>query len=113
MHWSSCCSISVNRFNFGCRLFVTKVVSKLLPAIKNDLVDWQVETRIKASILSVVLLEHLEETSVVMQYADSLMELMLIGARDEEEEVVKNVTKSSLENQKFKMSHFCFGILCF
>ncbi len=52
-------SISVIRPSFGCRQYVTRIISKLLPALKNDFQDWLVETRIKASQLLIVLFTHL------------------------------------------------------
>ena len=93
---------SVQRPNFGCRKYITKIVYKLLPALKNDLGDWLVETRIKTSQLTYLLLCHLEETSVITQHADSLIALFFHGVKDTEATVVKNVSNFILY-----FSYFC------
>ena len=81
----------VKRPNFGCRKYISKVVTKLLPALKNDLKDWLVETRIKTSQLTYILLCHMEETSVIAQHADTLLGLFFLGVKDSEVTVMKNV----------------------
>ena len=83
--------LPVNRYTLGCREYVARVVSKLFPALENDLTDWLVETKIKASSLAFVLTCHLEEAAVATQHADKLLKLMSIGAKDDEPQVVKNV----------------------
>ena len=50
------------------------------------------ETRIKTSQLTYLLLCHLEETSVITQHADSLIALFFHGVKDTEATVVKNVS---------------------
>lgn len=85
----------VHRPSFGCRQYVTRIIVKLLPALKNDLQDWLVETRIKASQLLVVLILHLEETAVISQYAENLLNLMHTGTKDSEKEVVENMGRSA------------------
>ena len=77
----------------GCRSYLTRVVYKLLPALENDMSDWLVETRVKASALLHVLMTHMEETPVAAQHADKVLNLMLSGARDDEVRVVKNVCR--------------------
>ena len=71
------------------------MVYKLLPALKNDLGDWLVETRIKTSQLTYLLLCHLEETSVITQHADSLIALFFHGVKDTEATVVKNMCRAA------------------
>ena len=81
------------RHDIGCRQYITRVVSKLIPALKNDIKDWLVETRIKASSLSYILICHLEETAAVTQHAEQLLNLMQEGAMDTEIKVVKNICR--------------------
>ena len=84
---------AVIRPNFGCRKYITKVIYKLIPALKNDLGDWLVETRIKTSQLTYLLVCHMEETSVITQHADTLLSLFFHGVKDDETVVMKNVRK--------------------
>ena len=82
---------SVLRANFGCRKYISKIIFKLMPALKNDMSDWLVETRIKTSQLTYILVCHMEETSVITQHADSLLSLFFDGVKDNEVVVMKNV----------------------
>ena len=81
------------RPSVGCREYLTRVVYKLLPALDNDLSDWLVETRVKASSLLFIIMSHMEESSVATQHADKILNLMLSAAKDDEVQVVKNVSK--------------------
>ena len=65
---------------------------KLLPALKNDLGDWIVETRIKTSQLTYILICHMEETAVICNHADTLLSLFFQGVKDSEVSVMKNVS---------------------
>ena len=99
---STYCFFSVQRPNFGCRKYITKVIYKLIPALKNDLSDWLVETRIKTSQLTYILVCHLEETCVITQHADTLLGLFFQGVKDDEEIVMKNVSKSKHQFEEFR-----------
>ena len=92
-------SFLVQRPNFGCRKYITRVIYKLIPALKNDLNDWLVETRIKTSQLTYILVCHLEETCVITQHADTLLSLFFQGVKDDETVVMKNVSKPNLDTQ--------------
>lgn len=83
------------RPHFGCRKYISKVIHKLLPALKNDLGDWLVETRIKTSQLVYILICHMEETSVITQHSDSLIALFFHGVKDSESVVIKNMCRSA------------------
>ena len=81
------------RYDLGCRQYITRVVSKLIPPLKNDIRDWLVETRIKASSLTYILICHLEETAAITQHAEQLLTLMQQGVTDTEIKVVKNMCR--------------------
>jgi hypothetical protein len=75
----------------------------MLPALKNDLNDWLVETRIKTSQLTYILICHLEEQAVITQHADTFLSLMFQGIKDSEDTVMKNVRlKKKFTSQIFK-----------
>ena len=79
------------RYPLGCRAYLTRVIYKMFPALDNDLSDWLVETRVKASSLLFVLASHLEEPPTAAQHADKLINLIWLAAKDDEVKVVKNV----------------------
>ena len=79
----------------------------MIPALKNDLNDWLVETRIKTSQLTYILVCHLEETCVITQHADTLLSLFFQGVKDDETVVMKNVSKNQLFITKNLMSEKC------
>ena len=85
----------IKRANFGCRKFISKVMFKLLPALKNDMGDWIVETRIKASQLTYILICHMEETAVICNHADTLLSLFFQGVKDSEASVMKNMCRAA------------------
>lgn len=87
------CPNNFIRHDLGCRQYISRVVSKLIPALKNDIRDWLVETRIKAACLSYVLISHLEETAVITQHAEQFLSLMQAGVMDSEVKVVKNMCR--------------------
>ena len=68
---------------------------KLLPALKNDLGDWIVETRIKTSQLTYILICHLEETAVICNHADTFLSLFFQGVKDSEISVMKNMCRAA------------------
>ena len=81
------------RHDLGCRQYITRIVSKLIPALKNDIRDWLVETRIKASSLTYIIVSHLEETAAITQHAETLLGLIQEGMTDTEVKVVKNMCR--------------------
>jgi len=85
----------IKRANFGCRKYISKVMFKLLPALKNDLGDWIVETRIKTSQLTYILICHMEETAVICNHADTLLSLFFQGVKDSEVSVMKNMCRAA------------------
>ena len=84
---------------------MTKVLFKLFPAMKNDLNDWLVETRIKTSQLTYIIVCHMEETSVISQHADTLLGLFFQGVKDSEVIVMKNVRTSLTQMKKVTTLH--------
>ena len=81
------------RHELGCRQYITRIISKLIPALKNDIRDWLVETRLKASSLTYIIVSHLEETAAITQHAETLLSLMQEGINDTEVKVVKNMCR--------------------
>lgn len=91
----------VDRPHYGCRQFVTRILTKLLPALSNDLRDWLEETRVKASQLTFVLMCHLEDTAVCTQHADEFLSIMYQGVKDNEAKVGRNMCRTA-----FVYGHF-------
>merc|ERR1719414_2096414 len=81
------------RHELGSRQYITRIISKLIPALKNDIRDWLVETRLKASSLTYIIVSHLEETAAITQHAETLLSLMQEGINDTEVKVVKNMCR--------------------
>ena len=81
------------RHDLGCRQYITRIVSKLIPALKNDIKDWLVETRLKASSLTYIIVSHMEETAAITQHAETLLSLIQEGITDNEVKVVKNMCR--------------------
>ena len=81
------------RHNLGCRQYITRIVSKLIPALKNDIRDWLVETRLKASSLTYIVVSHLEDTAAITQHAETLLSLIQEGITDSEVKVVKTICR--------------------
>jgi len=85
--------INHERPNLGCRTLVQRNFSKILPAIVNDIVDWNVATRVKTSTLLYWLVYHSED--YVTMNMQMLSQALYTGAQDEEPAVVNEVIKTA------------------
>ncbi|XP_042293334.1 dynein axonemal assembly factor 5 [Sceloporus undulatus] len=83
----------LTRPELGCRELVTRHLFKILPGLCNDLTDWVDGTRIKASQLLVILLQHVEDH--ITQHMDSLLRALYRVCSDEESIVVRNCLKAA------------------
>ncbi|CAI9739172.1 dynein axonemal assembly factor 5-like [Octopus vulgaris] len=81
------------RPNLGCRVLVNRHLSKILPALVNDLKDWVPATRVQASSLLCVLLLNAERS--ITQHLQILLSGMFTACKDEEKQVVSNMLKSA------------------
>ncbi|KAH0631959.1 hypothetical protein JD844_019903 [Phrynosoma platyrhinos] len=79
----------LTRPELGCRELVTRNLFKILPGLCHDLTDWVEGTRIKASQLLVVLLQHVEDH--ITQHMEPLLRTLYRVCSDEESIVVRNV----------------------
>ncbi|KAM9843655.1 dynein axonemal assembly factor 5 [Aulostomus maculatus] len=78
----------VERPGLGCRELVVSNLSKLLPAITNDVTDWLVPTRVRTSQLLSVLLLHAEDHCT--QHLQPLLAIFYRACTDSERNVVSN-----------------------
>ena len=81
----------VTRPNLGCRELVKRNLIRILPAIRNDLTDWVVLGRIKASQLLAILIWQAEET--ITQHLEDTLQVCSKALVDDESivrEQVKN-----------------------
>ena len=85
-----CVSRAVERPNLGCRTLVYRHFSKIVVGIVNDLCDWVVATRVKASALLYTLLLHEEEN--VTQHLPRVLGGLYRAAGDEEAAVAGYVS---------------------
>ncbi|XP_059534686.1 LOW QUALITY PROTEIN: dynein axonemal assembly factor 5-like [Myotis daubentonii] len=81
------------RPGLGCRELVFRNLSKILPAICHDIMDWVAGTRVKAARLLAVLLLHAEDHA--MQHLEALLRTLLLACADEEGAVVSSCTRSA------------------
>lgn len=84
---------NTTRPNLGCRVLVSRHVSKILPCLMNDLTDWVVATRIQAAKLLYPLLINTEEK--IVQHLPLILNGMYSSCKDSEKEVVQNILKSA------------------
>ena len=79
----------MERPNLGCRTLIMRHVSKILPPLMKDMMDWVVDTRIKSAGLLCVLLINSED------YVTQHMEILLAGLNrasvDQEKQVITDV----------------------
>ncbi|XP_043945620.1 dynein axonemal assembly factor 5 [Protopterus annectens] len=85
--------VGVERPSLGCRELVFRNLTKILPAISNDIRDWVVGTRIKASQLLAVLLLHAEDH--ITQHMELILTTLYSACCDEEMQVISNCVKSA------------------
>uniref|UniRef100_A0A3P8W8T4 Dynein axonemal assembly factor 5 n=1 Tax=Cynoglossus semilaevis TaxID=244447 RepID=A0A3P8W8T4_CYNSE len=78
----------VERPGLGCRELVVRNLTSLVPAISNDVTDWLVATRVRASQLLSVLLLHAEDHCT--QYLQPLLATVYKACTDSEKDVVNN-----------------------
>ncbi|XP_053706872.1 dynein axonemal assembly factor 5-like isoform X1 [Synchiropus splendidus] len=81
------------RPGLGCRELVVRNLSKLVPAISNDLTDWLASTRIRTSQLLYVLLLHAEDHCT--QHLQPVLALLYRACSDAEKDVVRNCLKAA------------------
>lgn len=81
----------VTRPNLGCRELVKRNLIRILPAIRNDLTDWVVSGRVKASQLLVILTWQAED-SITQHLEDTLQ--VCSKASVDDEQIVREQVKS-------------------
>ena len=96
--------VIVTRPNLGCRELVKRNLIRILPAIRNDLTDWVVSGRIKASQLLAILVWQAEET--ITQHLEDTLQVCSKAIVDDEtivREQVKHSSFSISEKKKKKL----------
>ncbi|KAM9096465.1 dynein assembly factor 5, axonemal [Sarcophilus harrisii] len=83
----------VIRPGLGCRELVFRNLSKILPAICNDITDWVVGNRVKSAQLLAVLLLHAEDH--ITQHLEIVLRTLYQACSDDEKSVVSNCIKSA------------------
>uniref|UniRef100_A0ACB8FLK2 Uncharacterized protein n=1 Tax=Sphaerodactylus townsendi TaxID=933632 RepID=A0ACB8FLK2_9SAUR len=78
------------RPGLGCRELVTRHLYKILPGLCRDMTDWVVGTRIKASRLLSILLQHAEDH--ITQHMELLLRTLYRACSDEEILVSREVS---------------------
>uniref|UniRef100_A0A5F8H8Q7 Dynein axonemal assembly factor 5 n=1 Tax=Monodelphis domestica TaxID=13616 RepID=A0A5F8H8Q7_MONDO len=81
----------------GCRELIFRNLSKILPAICNDITDWVVGNRVKSAQLLAVLLLHAEDH--ITQHLEVVLRTLYQACSDDEKSVVSN-------------SHYMEQLLC-
>ncbi|XP_062999555.1 dynein axonemal assembly factor 5 [Elgaria multicarinata webbii] len=81
------------RPELGCRELVTRNIFKILPGLCHDITDWVEGTRIKASQLLLILLQHVEDH--ITQHMELLLRTLYRVCSDEENAVVTNCVQAS------------------
>ncbi|KAM3826520.1 dynein axonemal assembly factor 5 [Vipera latastei] len=83
----------LTRPNLGCRELVTRNIFKILPGLCHDITDWVKGTRVKASQLLFILLQHAEDH--ITQHMELLLRTLYRVCSDEESSVVSNCLKAT------------------
>ncbi|KAL0993430.1 hypothetical protein UPYG_G00107790 [Umbra pygmaea] len=83
----------VERPGLGCRELVVRNLSKLLPALARDVVDWVVGTRVKTAQLLYILLLHAEDHCT--QHLQLVLSTLYCACADPEDDVVTNCLRSA------------------
>ncbi|XP_048350157.1 LOW QUALITY PROTEIN: dynein axonemal assembly factor 5 [Sphaerodactylus townsendi] len=81
------------RPGLGCRELVTRHLYKILPGLCRDMTDWVVGTRIKASRLLSILLQHAEDH--ITQHMELLLRTLYRACSDEEILVSRECLKAA------------------
>uniref|UniRef100_A0A670YBA6 Dynein axonemal assembly factor 5 n=1 Tax=Pseudonaja textilis TaxID=8673 RepID=A0A670YBA6_PSETE len=79
----------LTRPDLGCRELVTRNIFKILPGLCHDITDWVKGTRVKASQLLFILLQHAEDH--ITQHMELLLRTLYRVCSDEESSVISNV----------------------
>ena len=88
----------VTRPNLGCRELVKRNLIRILPAIRNDLTDWVVAGRMKASQLLAILAWQAEET--ITQHLEDTLQVCSKALVDDEIIVREQVEKPNIYSIK-------------
>nr|CAD7397555.1 unnamed protein product [Timema cristinae] len=83
----------VRRPNLGCRTLVQRNAGKIIPALANELGDWQVDVRLKASQLLCQLVLNAE--THLTHHLEKLLVAMYHAVQDDDARVVENVEKAA------------------
>ncbi|XP_058013796.1 dynein axonemal assembly factor 5 [Ahaetulla prasina] len=83
----------LTRPDLGCRELVTRNIFKILPGLCHDITDWVKGTRVKASQLLFILLQHAEDH--ITQHMELLLRTLYRVCSDEESSVVSNCLKAT------------------
>ncbi|XP_053133057.1 dynein axonemal assembly factor 5 isoform X2 [Hemicordylus capensis] len=83
----------VTRPELGCRELVVRNLFKILPGLCHDMTDWVEGTRIKASQLLIILLQHVEDH--VTQHMELLLRTLYHVCLGDESSVVRNCVKAA------------------
>ncbi|KAL3876674.1 hypothetical protein ACJMK2_034478 [Sinanodonta woodiana] len=83
----------VERPNLGCRILMFRNVSRILPGLMKDVVDWVLETRIKSASLLYMLLLNSEE--YITQHMEILLSGMYKACADEDQRVTNDIQKAA------------------
>ncbi|CAF0863407.1 unnamed protein product [Adineta ricciae] len=83
---------NLTRPNLGCRELVKRNLIRILPAIRNDLTDWVVSGRIKASQLLAILVWQAEET--ITQHLEDTLQVCSKAIVDDETIVREQVNQA-------------------
>nr|XP_028561739.1 dynein assembly factor 5, axonemal isoform X1 [Podarcis muralis] len=83
----------LTRPDLGCRELVIRNIFKILPGLCHDITDWVEGTRIKASQLLVILLQHVEDH--ITQHMELLLRTLYRVCSDEESNVTRNCVNAA------------------
>jgi len=82
----------VTRPNLGCRELVKRNLIRILPAIRNDLTDWVVSSRMKASQLLAILAWQAEES--ITQHLEDTLQVCARALVDDENLVREQINQT-------------------
>ncbi|CAF4903039.1 unnamed protein product [Rotaria sp. Silwood1] len=102
-------NISLTRPNLGCRELVKRNLIRILPAIRNDLTDWVVSGRIKASQLLTILSWQAEET--ITQHLEDTLQVCSKALVDDESIVREQINKTLINIGYFVSINIWFNLI--
>ncbi|CAF1043688.1 unnamed protein product [Rotaria sordida] len=100
---------NLTRPNVGCRELVKRNVIRILPALRNDLTDWVVSGRIKASQLLTILTWQAEET--ITQHLEDTLQVCSKGLVDDELIVREQINKTLIYIGYFVSINIWFNLI--